>query len=807
MMSKKGSPDAKGWGRVFGFFLLGAISGHVLFKRIERSLDEAACGSAKLPPILVRHNNAVQVNSALSAKRSMKSSLFANGIFSWQQDSEGAVEGERGAAEEERLPRDEVGDNFLFIGIMTARKYLDTRAMASNKTWVPRVPGKVVYFLGEGETYTGDLNVAILSGVKENDYPPQKKSFAMVEYINEHYAKDYQWIIRADDDVYMRVDELVKFLKSINDTTPRYVGQPGFGKPIEQGKLGLSGAFCMGGPGVIMTSKVVQGVSPALKECLKVTVTGHEDTELGRCITISTGVQCTTAFEMKTLFYQNYQELDLPNSSFKKKLGSDELKAITLHPLKEPSYVFRLENFFNVNQLKEMEAKKRSLMSDLRRLNKMLDEDKKKVSLDKIGVSPTSEVDVEADSFFQEARSRRLDEGVVNLDHIEMLPESKSIYHGSDKSWEFIKYKRMFSTTIETGKLEFPTEYRHRAHLHQTFVQTIKGFPDFKKTPPQFVNETYQRLTASRGAESLLFLKRWKGKDKFVQPLYMRRPFHNNLVDFREGDALDEDIGKQGKDIYMLMPLYQRSSIYKRFLDMFSKVLKDYSGKIQLRVVLFTDERGEHKLISAATYAMMGQHSGLDIRINYIDEPFNRGKGLMAAQADLPHGSLLLFMDVDMEFSPQFLYRVSKYTVQGRSAFFPIYFVHYNPESICYKQEDCDTLLNSRRDEVGLWRSFSYGIGAVYKKDLVKAGGFKTDIKGWGLEDVDFFERCLNASLMLVRGSDAGMIHRYHPRECDTTLPEKQLTQCQDSGNAMLGSVANLYTMLGDVSGGTELRD
>lgn len=54
----------------------------------------------------------------------------------------------------------------------------------------------------------------------------------------------------------------------------------------------------MGGPGVIMTSKIVTGVAPGLKDCLKVTVTGHEDTELGRCITINTGVQCTIAFQV-----------------------------------------------------------------------------------------------------------------------------------------------------------------------------------------------------------------------------------------------------------------------------------------------------------------------------------------------------------------------------------------------------------------------------------------------------------------------------------------------------------------------------
>ena len=68
---------------------------------------------------------------------------------------------------------------------------------------------------------------------------------------------------------------------------------------LTKGKLGLAGAFCMGGPGVIMSRDVVLGVAPGLRDCLGVTVTGHEDTELGRCITINTGVQCATNYEVR----------------------------------------------------------------------------------------------------------------------------------------------------------------------------------------------------------------------------------------------------------------------------------------------------------------------------------------------------------------------------------------------------------------------------------------------------------------------------------------------------------------------------
>lgn len=51
--------------------------------------------------------------------------------------------------------------------------------------------------------------------------------------------------------------------------------------------------------------------------------------------------------------------------------------------------------------------------------------------------------------------------------------QGKSIYQGPDKSWEFIRYKRMFSTTFETGKLEFPLEFKRRTELHMEMTEYV----------------------------------------------------------------------------------------------------------------------------------------------------------------------------------------------------------------------------------------------------------------------------------------------------------------------------------------------
>lgn len=39
-----------------------------------------------------------------------------------------------------------VNKNLLFVGVMTAERYLDTRAKAAYRTWGKEVPGKVMFY-------------------------------------------------------------------------------------------------------------------------------------------------------------------------------------------------------------------------------------------------------------------------------------------------------------------------------------------------------------------------------------------------------------------------------------------------------------------------------------------------------------------------------------------------------------------------------------------------------------------------------------------------------------------------------------
>ena len=187
----------------------------------------------------------------------------------------------------------------LFIGVVTAQKLLPTRANAVNKTWGALAP-KLTFFSSQGKDGDHGLPVVSLPGV-DDTYPPQKKVYRMLKYMHDNYIHEYNWFMRADDDLYVRVEKLINFLSHLDPNEELYIGQPGFGKleDLERIKLHSHEHYCMGGPGVIFSRALLVRLAPHLEDCLRnEVISWNEDLEVGRCISRRLGVQCTWNYEV-----------------------------------------------------------------------------------------------------------------------------------------------------------------------------------------------------------------------------------------------------------------------------------------------------------------------------------------------------------------------------------------------------------------------------------------------------------------------------------------------------------------------------
>ena len=210
-----------------------------------------------------------------------------------------------------------VGRKNLLIGVLTAEKYLLTRAIAIHKTWGQDLglSSQLFFFVGEDcntdHHSLRDLPIIKLRGVKDDVYPPQEKAFALWHYLNQHHVNQFKWFLRADDDLYVRVSKLEAALQRLDWREQLEIGHPGYGLEEDRKRLKLLPGenYCMGGPGVILSAPALGAVSKFLGWCQEAVREYNkdkdrergwynEDVELGRCISRTLGISCSPLTEV-----------------------------------------------------------------------------------------------------------------------------------------------------------------------------------------------------------------------------------------------------------------------------------------------------------------------------------------------------------------------------------------------------------------------------------------------------------------------------------------------------------------------------
>ena len=95
--------------------------------------------------------------------------------------------------------RDELNaKGFLFVSVMTSSMYIGTRARGVWDTWGRDVPGRLIFFTGKINITNDVADLPVIQlNVPDDIYPPQTKSFRMIEYVSMHFADDYEWLIKS----------------------------------------------------------------------------------------------------------------------------------------------------------------------------------------------------------------------------------------------------------------------------------------------------------------------------------------------------------------------------------------------------------------------------------------------------------------------------------------------------------------------------------------------------------------------------------------------------------------------------------
>lgn len=252
--------------------------------------------------------------------------------------------------------------------------------------------------------------------------------------------------------------------------------------------------------------------------------------------------------------------------------------------------------------------------------------------------------------------------------------------------------------------------------------------------------------------------------------------------------------------INFILPLSGRLSTFQRFMKVYEEVCIKSLERTALIIVLYRDEKNPEdfqKTLSEISDYKSKYRS--DISVLEMSGAFSRAQALQQGTTLCSSEDLMFFIDVDIIFNSESLLRIRFNTIRDQQIYFPIVFSQYNP-NVVYNYE-FNLFLNSHileqndfhiSERTGFWRQFGFGIVGIFKSDFLKLQGFDTNITGWGLEDVDFYEKVLKMKFNFIRAPDPGLIHIFHKIECDDTLRDTQKLMCLGTKASMLGSTISL---------------
>ena len=141
----------------------------------------------------------------------------------------------------DKLPR-------ILCWVLTDPKQLDKRAVHVRDTWA-RHCDLALFMSSETNTTFPTIGLNVKAG--RNHLAPKSKQAWI--YVYEHYLNDFEYFVKADDDTFIIVENLRRYMANRNPEEPEF-----FGHRMYLSLFGRKIIYNSGGPGQVLSRKALK---------------------------------------------------------------------------------------------------------------------------------------------------------------------------------------------------------------------------------------------------------------------------------------------------------------------------------------------------------------------------------------------------------------------------------------------------------------------------------------------------------------------------------------------------------------------
>ena len=149
--------------------------------------------------------------------------------------------------------------------MITTKRYHDTRAAAAKAAWAERC-GHVVYISAD---HDATLPTTVIPNSEEGKII-NEKVFGAFELLWRQFGAHARWFVKADDDTFLHVDNLLVLLARYDSDEKHYIGRAGEWRGV---------AYCGGGAGYVLSHALLRDWTPHIARCKRLPV--GEDVSVG----------------------------------------------------------------------------------------------------------------------------------------------------------------------------------------------------------------------------------------------------------------------------------------------------------------------------------------------------------------------------------------------------------------------------------------------------------------------------------------------------------------------------------------------